>query len=109
MLNRIREDIETVFAKDPAARTVWEVICCYPGLHALWMHRLAHLLLLWQHKLLFLARLTDQYALARAQGFSDAELSELARQSIAASFAPDADKRRWSAEVDAWLATPEQR
>jgi len=57
MLNRIREDIETVFAKDPAAKTVWEVVCCYPGLHAIWMHRLAHLL--WQHKLLFLGRLVS--------------------------------------------------
>jgi len=55
MLDRIREDIQTVFAKDPAAKTVWEVICCYPGLHAIWLHRVAHFL--WQHKLLFLGRL----------------------------------------------------
>ena len=52
-LNIIREDIETVFAKDPAARTVWEVLFCYPGLHAIWLHRLAHFL--WRHKPLFLA------------------------------------------------------
>ena len=57
MLNRIREDLETVFAKDPAARTVWEVVCCYPGLHAIWIHRLAHFL--WEHKLLFLGRLVS--------------------------------------------------
>ena len=44
-----------VFAKDPAARGVLEVIFCYPGLHALWFHRLAHFL--WRHKLRFLARL----------------------------------------------------
>ena len=55
--DRIREDIETAFAKDPAARTAWEVVCCYPGLHAIWMHRLAHLL--WQHKLPFLGRLVS--------------------------------------------------
>jgi len=55
MFKRIREDIETVFAKDPAAKTVWEVICCYPGLHALWLHRISHFL--WQHKFLFLGRL----------------------------------------------------
>ena len=55
MFERIKEDIQTVFNKDPAAKTVWEVICCYPGLHALWLHRIAHFL--WQHRLLFLGRL----------------------------------------------------
>ena len=54
MFELVREDIETVFAKDPAAKTVWEVVCCYPGLHAIWLHRLAHVL--WEHKLLFLGR-----------------------------------------------------
>jgi serine O-acetyltransferase len=54
MFKRLREDIQTVFAKDPAARNVVEVICCYPGLHALWFHRLDHFL--WQHKLRLLAR-----------------------------------------------------
>jgi serine O-acetyltransferase len=57
MLSRIKEDIRTVFAEDPAAKTVWEVICCYPGLHAIWLHRVAHLL--WQHRLLFLGRLVS--------------------------------------------------
>jgi serine O-acetyltransferase len=55
MFNRIREDIQTVFAEDPAARTVWEVLTCYPGLHAIWLHRVAHFL--WQHKLFFFGRL----------------------------------------------------
>ena len=50
----LKEDIQTVFAKDPAARSVLEVIFCYPGLHALWFHRLAHFL--WWHKLRFMAR-----------------------------------------------------
>jgi len=50
-----REDIRTVFVKDPAANSVLEVIFCYPGLHALWFHRLAHFL--WRHKLRFPARL----------------------------------------------------
>lgn len=54
MFRTLREDIQTVFAKDPAARSVPEVIFCYPGLHALWFHRLAHLL--WQYRLRFLAR-----------------------------------------------------
>lgn len=57
--------------------------------------------------LLFLSRLTDQYAAAReVHGFSDAEIAELARASIRASTAPASSKRRWLAEVDAWLATP---
>jgi len=54
LFETLREDIQTIFAKDPAARSVPEVIFCYPGLHALWFHRLAHFL--WWHKLRFLAR-----------------------------------------------------
>ena len=54
MFKTLREDIQTVFAKDPAARSLPEVIFCYPGLHALWFHRLSHFL--WQHKIRFLAR-----------------------------------------------------
>ena len=42
MFGRIREDIRCVFDRDPAARTVWEVMTCYPGFHALTLHRLAH-------------------------------------------------------------------
>ena len=44
MFKKIREDIETVFKKDPAARNAIEVILCYSGLHAIWMHRLNHIL-----------------------------------------------------------------
>ncbi len=54
MLKTFREDIQTVFDKDPAARSVLEVIFFYPGLHALWLHRWAHFL--WRYKLRFLAR-----------------------------------------------------
>ncbi len=54
MFKTLKEDIQTVFAKDPAARSRLEVIFCYPGLHALWFHRLAHLL--WRYKIRFLAR-----------------------------------------------------
>lgn len=53
----IREDIRTVFEKDPAARSTLEVLCCYPGLHAIWMHRVAHSL--WNKQFFFLARLTS--------------------------------------------------
>lgn len=42
MFDRIKEDIAVVFDRDPAARTVWEVVTCYPGLHAQVMHKLAH-------------------------------------------------------------------
>ena len=57
MLKTLKEDIQTVFDKDPAARSVLEVLTCYPGLHALWAHRVAHFL--WHHKLRLLARLVS--------------------------------------------------
>jgi serine O-acetyltransferase len=55
MFTAIREDIQSVFNRDPAARGTLEIIFCYPGLHALWGHRVAHFL--WQHRLHFCARL----------------------------------------------------
>jgi serine O-acetyltransferase len=55
MFKTLREDIQTIFAKDPAARSTLEVLFCYPGLHALWFHHLAHSL--WRHKFRFFARL----------------------------------------------------
>ena len=55
MFRTLREDIRTVFAKDPAARSWLEVIFCYPGLQAFWSHRVAHFL--WRHRLRLLARL----------------------------------------------------
>jgi serine O-acetyltransferase len=42
MLRAIREQIETIFREDPAAKSVLEVFLCYPGLHAILLHRLAH-------------------------------------------------------------------
>jgi serine O-acetyltransferase len=57
MFSRIREDIQCVFERDPAARTVWEVMTCYPGFHALQMHRFSHAL--WRWKLRWLARLSS--------------------------------------------------
>ena len=41
---RIRKDIRVVFERDPAAKSILEVIFCYSGLHAIWMHRLSHFL-----------------------------------------------------------------
>ena len=49
MFSHLREDISCVFDRDPAARTPWEVLTCYPGLHALTLHRFAHWL--WRRRL----------------------------------------------------------
>jgi serine O-acetyltransferase len=54
MWNTLREDIQVVFQRDPAARNIWEVILTYPGFHAILIHRLAHWL--WQRRLTTLAR-----------------------------------------------------
>jgi serine O-acetyltransferase len=60
MFSRIREDIQCVFERDPAARSVWEVITCYPGFHALQMHRLSHAF--WRMGLRWFARFTSHIA-----------------------------------------------
>jgi serine O-acetyltransferase len=57
VFSRIREDIANVFAKDPAARSVLEVMTCYPGVHAIWMHRVAHWL--WTHRMRLPGRLVS--------------------------------------------------
>jgi serine O-acetyltransferase len=54
MFKNIREDIASVFDRDPAARTNFEVLTCYPGLHARIFHRLANML--WQARFKWLAR-----------------------------------------------------
>ncbi|MEW6764215.1 MAG: serine O-acetyltransferase [Pseudomonadota bacterium] len=54
MFDRIREDIRSVYDRDPAARNALEVLTTYPGLHAVWMHRMSHWL--WQRRLRWLAR-----------------------------------------------------
>ena len=55
MFTRLKEEIAVVFERDPAARNAWEVVTCYPGLHALLIHRLAHWL--WRKRLRWLARM----------------------------------------------------
>jgi serine O-acetyltransferase len=52
MFERIKEDIYTVFSNDPAAKSTIEVILCYPGLHALWFHKIAHWFWVRNHKLI---------------------------------------------------------
>jgi len=54
-LKSIKEEIETVFKKDPAARNIVEVLLCYPGFHAIILHRCAHFL--WIHHFKLIARL----------------------------------------------------
>lgn len=60
MLISIREDIASAFDRDPAARSVWEVVTTYPGLHAVWIYRLAHWC--WRHRLLWLGRFISHVA-----------------------------------------------
>ena len=57
MFKHLREDIASVFDRDPAARNTWEVLTCYPGLHALVIHRVGHWF--WSHGLRWLGRLTS--------------------------------------------------
>ncbi len=57
MFERMREDIQSVFHRDPAARNTLEVLICYPGLHAVWLHRVAHWL--WGADWKLLARLVS--------------------------------------------------
>ncbi|MCO3663255.1 serine O-acetyltransferase [Pseudomonas aeruginosa] len=59
MFERVREDIQSVFHRDPAARNALEVLTCYPGLHAVWLHRLAHGL--WTSGWKWLARLVSNF------------------------------------------------
>ena len=60
MLSRIRSDIQCILSRDPAARSTWEVITCYPGLHAIWLHRPAHWC--WTHGLRWLGRFISHIA-----------------------------------------------
>lgn len=60
MFRLLREDLQTVFKKDPAARSTLEVLFCYPGLHAIWNHRVAHFL--WKHKIRLLGRIMSHAA-----------------------------------------------
>ena len=59
MFAHLREDIACVFQRDPAARSTWEVVTCYPGFHALTLHRLSHWL--WGRRLRWLARFLSHF------------------------------------------------
>ncbi|MGZ8252672.1 MAG: serine O-acetyltransferase [Methylophilaceae bacterium] len=60
MFEHIKEDINVVFERDPAARTQWEILTTYPGVHALIIHRVSHWI--WQHRLYWLARFNSHIA-----------------------------------------------
>lgn len=60
IIQRLRDDIETVFERDPAARSGVEVLLCYPGLHAIWLHRVSHTF--WEHHLFLTARIISHVA-----------------------------------------------
>lgn len=59
-MNRLKQDIKVIFERDPAAKTLLEVILCYPGLHAIVLHRVAHAL--HRKKLILIARLFSQFS-----------------------------------------------
>ncbi|WP_236237360.1 serine O-acetyltransferase [Pseudomonas faucium] len=59
MFERLREDIQSVFHRDPAARNAFEVLTCYPGMHAIWLHRLGNAL--WKRDCKWLARLVSNF------------------------------------------------
>jgi len=60
MFTRIKEDIGVVFERDPAARSMWEVLLCYPGLHAIWLHRISHWL--YRRGFILLPRMISNWA-----------------------------------------------
>ena len=60
MFTRFREDIHSVYARDPAARNWWEVLTCYPGMHAIWWHRFVSAPL-WRVGLKWLGRLASNW------------------------------------------------
>ncbi|MEY3379576.1 MAG: serine O-acetyltransferase [Hylemonella sp.] len=60
MFSRLRSDVRCILERDPAARTAWEVLTCYPGLHALVLHRRAHWC--WSHDFKWLGRFISQFS-----------------------------------------------
>ncbi len=58
MFATIRTDIRSIFQRDPAARSTLEILLCYPGLHAVWGHRVSHWL--WTHNFKTVGRWVSQ-------------------------------------------------
>ncbi len=59
MWERLKEDIRTIKERDPAAKNIVEILLCYPGLHAIWLHRIAHFF--YQRKWYTTARLISHF------------------------------------------------
>src|SRR5690242_19666314 len=59
MFKKLRADIACILDRDPAARSAWEVLTCYPGLHAIYLHKLAHWF--WLRRLRWLGRFTSHF------------------------------------------------
>ncbi|MCD6595295.1 serine O-acetyltransferase [bacterium] len=55
-----REDIKTVFERDPAARSIIEVLTCYPGLRAILLHKIAHFF--WRNRFQLIARIISEFS-----------------------------------------------
>lgn len=68
MFERLRADVRCIKERDPAARSVWEVLTCYPGLHALVLHRRAHWC--WHHGFKWLGRFISHVS----RGFTGIEI-----------------------------------
>jgi serine O-acetyltransferase len=60
MFSRLKSDVQCILERDPAARTFWEVLTCYPGVHAVLLHRLAHAC--WTHDFKWLGRFISHLA-----------------------------------------------
>ena len=58
MFSRLKSDVQCILERDPAARSAWEVLTCYPGVHAVLLHRLAHAC--WTHGFKWLGRFISQ-------------------------------------------------
>ena len=68
MWKRLKEDIRTIKERDPAAKNAVEIFLCYPGLHAIWLHRIAHFL--YQRRWFTIARLVSHFS----RGFTGIEI-----------------------------------
>jgi len=60
MFSRLKSDVQCILERDPAARSFWEVLTCYPGVHAVLLHRLAHAC--WMHNFKWLGRFISHLA-----------------------------------------------
>lgn len=60
LIKRIIEDVDVALTRDPAARNRLEVMLAYPGVHAIWVHRISHFL--WNHKLKLIARVLSNWS-----------------------------------------------